>query len=322
MKITNRHGLPAITENALKMDIFDPRNYPLNILWLTTLIGPPLPGILKRAHFEELIIDITDMAFRFIGSAVHDMIWKRAIKNQKNLSIFAEEKVYLEVETMEIITLPVGQTLWKDYDKFSEDKLYVSIKMDCYDYEAQSVDDHKVTSKWSYILEDSGVKPDTVAQLNVAGYVIRKLGFPVKTARVNYWFRDWSASEAAKQANYPPAPIYTQHNVPIWTDAACEEYIRERVIVHTTALSRDNVEDVVACSPSERWEKPTTYAVMKAGNKRAAKVCGSREAADRYIVDNSVKGAYVDLRPGSNVRCERFCECNKWCHFYKKLGGE
>lgn len=318
VKITNNYGLPTVIQNALASDQFDPRNYPTNILWLTTLIGPALPGILKRNHFEDIVIDITDLAFRFLGTSVHDKIHRLAVKNKSELALFTEEKVYLDVETMEIITLPVGQILWKDYEHYSEDKLYVSIKLDNYDYDAQSVDDHKVTSKWAYILEKGGVKEDTIAQINVAGYVIRKLGFPVKTGRVNYWFRDWSASEAAKQPNYPKSPIYTIYNVPIWRDDQCEAYIRERVIVHTRALAQEDENSVPACTPQERWARPTTYAVMRPGRKTALRVLESREQADRWIVENSEKNAFVDVRPGVNGRCEKYCEVNKWCHFYQK----
>jgi hypothetical protein len=64
------------------------------------------------------------------------------------------------------------------------------------------------------------------------------------------------------------------------------------------------------------WEKPTTYAVKKVGNKRATNVFNTKEEADVKMEDLG-KGYEVEIRKGERTRCESYCLVNNWCNQYQ-----
>ncbi len=77
--------------------------------------------------------------------------------------------------------------------------------------------------------------------------------------------------------------------------------------------------EVSPCTPEEWWERPTRFAVMKRGQKRAVRLYDTREEAE----DNATKaGLYVEERPGSSVRCESYCRVASFCPQYTKIRGE
>lgn len=75
-------------------------------------------------------------------------------------------------------------------------------------------------------------------------------------------------------------------------------------------------DDIPPCTPKERWDKPTTYAVMKPGNKRATRVMDTADEAEKLAVDLG-KGCYVETRTGESVRCAEYCSCCDFCDFYR-----
>jgi hypothetical protein len=63
------------------------------------------------------------------------------------------------------------------------------------------------------------------------------------------------------------------------------------------------------------WEKPTYWAVRKAGGKRATSVHDLQEEAEKKMEELG-KGYEIEVRPGGRTRCENFClvrdHCNQW----------
>ena len=71
------------------------------------------------------------------------------------------------------------------------------------------------------------------------------------------------------------------------------------------------------CTPDQMWEKPTSYAIMKEGNKRATSVHTSVLEAQEALT--TVKGkAEIVTRPGERTRCETFCQVNSFCNQYQQ----
>jgi hypothetical protein len=64
------------------------------------------------------------------------------------------------------------------------------------------------------------------------------------------------------------------------------------------------------------WEKPTTFAIMKAGGVRAKKVCATQEEADA-LIKTKFPGHEVEVREGGRTRCESFCQVAPFCEQYK-----
>ena len=76
---------------------------------------------------------------------------------------------------------------------------------------------------------------------------------------------------------------------------------------------------VLPCTPEERWERPTHFAVMKQGQKRVVRVFDTREEAEGNITK---AGLYVEERAGSSVRCEYYCRVASFCPQYARMKAE
>jgi hypothetical protein len=162
------------------------------------------------------------------------------------------------------------------------------------------ISDIKVTSVYSFLL---GEKPEWINQLNVYAWCYGKIGFNVSALRIDAILRDWMRSKTLRDPDYPPIPFMTV-DIPIWDWPDAEQYIHDRVALH---LEAERTMTAPVCTDEERWGKPTTYAVIKKGNKRAARVLDSMEAAQDWA-DFNIGGKYeIQERPGSYTKCESYC---------------
>jgi len=64
------------------------------------------------------------------------------------------------------------------------------------------------------------------------------------------------------------------------------------------------------------WEKQTTYAIKKIGNKRAFKVYETEKDALDAIADME-KTYEIEVRPGERTRCANFCPVSPYCQQYR-----
>jgi len=175
-------------------------------------------------------------------------------------------------------------------------------------YFKSGIQDWKVTSVFSFLL---GVKEDWMAQLNVYKWLWEKNGFPVKSLKINAILRDWQRSKAKYDPTYPQIP-FLSFDVPMWSDSVITEYIFDRIAEHAIKPARE-------CSDEEKWKRPTTYAVMKAENKKATRVLDTLEEAKAYIgaLDEKKQPEYkIDIREGECVKCESYCIVKDFCPYY------
>jgi hypothetical protein len=77
--------------------------------------------------------------------------------------------------------------------------------------------------------------------------------------------------------------------------------------------------EALPCTPEERWEGPTRFAVMKQGQKRAVRVFDTREEAEGNVTK---EGLYVEERTGSSIRCESYCRVSSFCPQYARMRTE
>jgi hypothetical protein len=94
-----------------------------------------------------------------------------------------------------------------------------------------------------------------------------------------------------------------------------ETFIREKITVYKQYQEAAD-DDIPPCSPDERWAKPTKYAVMKTGNKRAVRVMDTQEEAEKLAADLG-KNHYMEIRPGESTRCMDYCSCCEFCNFFR-----
>lgn len=162
--------------------------------------------------------------------------------------------------------------------------------------------DYKFTSVYSH---GEPAKPEWIGQLNVYAHLLRHAGFPVAEARVVKVYRDWSIRH--EKQGIPHAVVLP---VPLMAAEDAEAYMLERLAMCQT-------EPPAVCTPDERWARPDTWAVMKAGRKSAMRVLDSEADAQAWMESNG--GTHIEHRPGVDVRCVSYCPVRPWCAYGSAL---
>jgi len=146
-------------------------------------------------------------------------------------------------------------------------------------------------------------------QLNVLRYLAIKNGYQVDRLQVVAIFRDWKRAESKRNDNYPAQAIKVI-DIPVWGLTDCEKYVSERVDLH----QRSDAGEAIDCTEEERWYTGTTYALMKDGGKRAKRVVPILSDLGEIP-----PGHHVVTRPGSNRRCEEYCEVAPFCAQFQAI---
>jgi hypothetical protein len=282
MNFTNTHKLPESLVSAISHRgeyAYQARGD----ISVTSLIGPPRIRVLKMRHAGQITEDVSDRIWALLGSGVHYILERAETRNA-----LQEEQLEMDVAGW---TLTGTADLWE---------------------EPGTLSDYKVTSVWSYI---GGVKPEWEAQLNVYAQMYRLRGFPVGQIQVIAIFRDWQKNKAKAGLDYPQCAVGVMP-VMMWPDTEVMEYIHDRIRLHQQS-EQMYADALPVCTPEERWERPTTYAVMKKKQKRAVRVLESMESAQAWLDEG--KGDIIHVRPGASVRCMDYCPVNQFCNFYKSM---
>ena len=252
---------------------------------MTTLIDSPRISQLRKQHSNHLTEDVSDLVWRVMGTAIHE-VFEKAASN----AYVSEERLQHEVD---------GTLISGAIDYQFEDDGEVDLK------------DYKSTSTYSITMGD---KPEWERQLNVYAYLIRHAkGLKVRSASVVAVLRDWRKAEAERRGEYPQAPI-AEVPVNLWSDEEQDAYVKERVRLHKVAELEKDFE-LPECSPEEQWRKKTVWAVHKGKNKRALKLFDSEEEAQEFAGQSDDRN--VVERPATLTRCENnYCRvadfCDQW----------
>jgi hypothetical protein len=272
--ITNNLGLPDPIVRAITRDTWTPKP---NRIGVTTLIAPPRKAALEILHADELVEDAADRVWALLGQAVHSIIERAG-----GLGI-AEHRLTMDIE---------GWTLSGILDHF------------VYDPDG-CLSDYKVSSTWA---AKEGGKEEWDQQTNIYAHMLRHQGHAVARARVVLICRDWRKNEFLRygSSGYPAQQVVVLP-VTLWTPEQCDVFIRERMRMHQAA--RAGV--LPHCTPEERWQRPTVWALMREGRKSAVKLYDNEAEADAAA--NGAKGVSVVKRPGIAMRCSQYCSVAKQC---------
>lgn len=246
---------------------------------VTTLIGPPQIRLLTLRHWEELVEDASDRLWATMGGLMHVLLEQHACIPGHQ----AERTLMTKVE---------GVLVTGTYDLFVEEG---------------RVSDYKFVSVWT---TRGGLKREWIAQLNLYAELLRRGGEQVEALQVVAIYRDWSKKQTYDR-DYPQSQAEIFH-VPLWPEGQAADYLAERVRLHLRAEAGD----VAECSPEERWERPTKYALMKQGRKRAVKLFDDAAAAAMAVTGDD---HFVVTRPGASVRCESYCSVAAFCPQYARI---
>lgn len=283
MKLTNKHGLPDTFFHAIRNDKYHSGGADYTA---TQLINPVRVTLLRKRHEDEIEEDVTDNVWSMLGKAVHAVL---AAAQQDN--VLQEERLYCRIADRNIS----GTT-----DLYRESGV---------------IEDYKVTSVWTRIYESRFREWEE--QLNIYGWLLRENNFPVTELRVVCIYRDWTPAMTSRDARAPQQQAEVVQ-LPLWSFESVRSFVRERV---TALKGAENLpdEELPFCSPDQMWEKPTRYAVMRAGRQRAVRVLDSHEAAERVRRNETTRTSIaheVVKRAGERTRCERYCSVAPFCSQY------
>lgn len=283
MKLTNKFNLPDTFINVIKRPQYSRGNSEISV---TEILSPPQLVLLRRQYADDIEQDASDMVWSLFGSAVHNIL-----EHGKDSHHIVEERLFTTFEGWSIS----GAI---DLQEFKDYKFYIS--------------DYKVTSAWAVQQE----KQEWINQLNLYAWLVERVkDQSVSGLQIIGIVRDWSRREAALKDTYPQAPIVTL-DIPLWSYADREEFVRRRLAMHNEANFAAVSGNMPQCTSEEMWEKKTTYAVMKEGGKRAKKVFEIKEDAAAFAGQQK-DPHYIEVREGGRTRCESFCQVAPFCKQYQ-----
>lgn len=285
MKLTNKYNLPQTFVNVLNRPTYTKGKAHLSA---TEIINSPRIVQLKKIHWDNLEEDVADKVWAIFGTAIHAVL-----ELGKDEHHIIEQRLHANVDGWDIS----GAI---DLQRVEDDGIIVA--------------DYKTTGAWAVMNE----KSDWEQQLNIYAWLVEKVKkVPVKKVEIIAIIRDWSRRDAQVKEGYPEAPIKVI-DVPLWTFQQRENFIKERIHLHSNALfATETSEDLPECTPSEMWEKPAYWAVRKIGNKRATAVLDTEDKALAKIEELG-KGYEIEFRPGERTRCANFCQVRDFCSQWKE----
>ena len=282
MRITNKHNLPERFIRAVSTEQHNAKG----CLSATTLIQGTKQIILTERYWEQLEDDVSDRIWAIFGSAVHSLM------ESEGENDFTEQSMAYEVG---------GIT--------------VTGRIDNYDMKHGIIDDYKTASVNKARFSDF---TDWYLQGMIYAWLLTKNSFPVNRCRFIALLKDHSKTDAMKDRQYPQDPVYV-YEFPVTPQGLFKigVYIRNKVEEYNRCISLpDN--DILPCSPEERWERPPKFAVTKKGNKKAFRVLDTKEDADSVAVEKG-DNYFVEYRQGESIKCRSYCLCKRFCNFYHEL---
>jgi len=330
MKYTNKMGLSNAVEDAI---ISFAQEYD-KVGWksATTLIDSPRSKILTERHSDEIVEDVSDLIWSFIGNMAHLIAEKNAGKD-----CIAEQRFIEVINGKEI--------------SFKPDRLE---KNPGSSPPSWTLRDFKMTSIWILKKACAGeLKKEWVKQMNVYAYLLGVAGFNVTEMKLEIFGRDWRLSEQRQSPHDYPSKQCGVFDVPMWDAKEMEKYIHERIELYKKCENLSDNE-LPRCSEEERWAKPDLWAVVKkdgavskaTGYKKALPKAGGftsyMQAADfiekqRYpkIASANPKpetiakaekeaaqkanGLEIEYRKGKSTRCEDgYCNAVPFCNQYRE----
>lgn len=299
--------LPTPLINALKESVFEYSKARKKFLSrfegqydvefsVTDLTTPPKLLWLKRRHRKEIVINLVeDNYLALLGTSIHSILEKYAPKE-----CIVEDRQHSIFNIEGVRVLFHGQP-------------------DVYDPHICLLDDYKHTSpkavmydKWEYEF-----------QLNANKYLFEGRGMKVSRIRNIYLLRDLDRREQERNPHYPTSYIIKKEFEP-WNRSVTEAKIKELIAqrINARELKRKELPD---CTEEERWMRGAKYTIekrvkAKSGEvgewrKTAFKVFDTEEECKTFLRFNPQdEETKIEYRPGTALRCEKYCPVVQWCH--------
>ena len=285
MRITNHFDLPEAFVRFEERNAHTREGADISV---TELIDSPRIHTLKERHKDHIEEDISGRVMSLLGTAVHTVLEQGAPAN-----CTVEERLFTMIDGVKVS----GQI---DLQSPSGDGILIS--------------DYKTTSVFAVRANPEG-KAEWQQQLNIYRRLAEDNGKIVNGLEVVVVIRDWSATAADRSRDYPRAPIL---RIPIemWEHDYLDRYIKERIDDHRSNPERE-------CSPEERWERGTKWAVYKHNKNgtipnRAHRVFDTEVEAQELMFQLDGH-ASIKFRQGQSIRCEYYCPASNFCSQWKEI---
>ena len=284
MKLTNKFNIPQTFVNVLERPTYTKGKAHLSV---TQLINSPKIVALTQKFDADLEQDVSDMVWSIFGTAIHGVL-----EHGKDENHIVEERLHATLDG------------WR---------ISGAIDLQIKDDAGLSIRDYKTTSAWGVMNE----KVEWEQQLNIYAWLVETVKkTPIIDIGVVAIIRDWSRRDAAKNENYPPAPV-KEIPIRLWTYEEQTTYIKHRIGLHSACeFAMETDEDLPLCTPEEMWERPTTWAIKKVGGVRAKSVHDTEESMLK-VLEIAGPAYEIEVRPGSRIRCESFCPVNTYCQQWR-----
>ena len=291
MKISNIYQLPQPLVDAVTSEYTPtPNRYSA-----TTLLKGVKEIVLTRRHDDEIIQDVSEMVWLLFGTAVHKVLEE----SKENADQLKENRIEYTFDDLDMT---------------------VSGIFDLYDEGARMVIDYKTASTTKVLFNDW---EDYRKQLLIYAYILNQIGLPCERGEIVAFLKDWNRPKAKREADYPKLPIHIESFRFNQSDfMQIDTFIRHKL---ACIKSTENMPDdeIPECTAEERWQKPTTWAVMKRGQKRAVRVLDSEREAYEYIADHGGESSmFVQERKGEDSKCVNYCNCKEFCHYWREHYGK
>ena len=284
MKLTNKFNIPQTFVNVLERPTYTKGKAHLSV---TQLINSPKIVALTQKFDADLEQDVSDMVWSIFGTAIHGVL-----EHGKDENHIVEERLHATLDG------------WR---------ISGAIDLQIKDDAGLSIRDYKTTSAWGVMNE----KVEWEQQLNIYAWLVETVKkTPIIDIGIVAIIRDWSRRDAAKNENYPPAPV-KEIPIRLWTYEEQTTYIKHRIGLHSACeFAMETEEDLPPCTPDEMWERPTVWALKKRGGVRAKSLYEDEEGANKAL-ETLGKDYEIEVRPGSRIRCESFCPVNTYCQQWR-----
>ena len=281
MRLTNRFRMPKAFVRAVENDSYhkgDKVDFSV-----TELLSSPHQRNLKRIHEDEIVEDVIDRVWALYGQVTHTLLERGAdpddIVEERYFNTFLSDDIPYEVSGQVDLIEPIEN--------------------------GYRLTDWKTTSVYNVM---NGDHSDWESQLNILRYMADFVLNPgVTELQIVVIIRDWRPGEKLRKPDYPRHPI-KKIKFPIWSNEQVEKFVSARISYHIHFPPND------VCPPDERWQSPSTFAVMSKGRKNAHKLCSTIEEAEFWVKKNR-KGDRIEKRISEPRKCLNYCSVAKFCSF-------
>lgn len=301
MGIVNHSGVPDLIFKAMARDAYQNQGSHYSA---TGLIRPPRVKQLSDRHADQIETDVSKIMLAFTGSAIHNYIEWRIRSNPD-----ADYKLE-----------------WRLFDKLLGRK--VSGQPDIMRIDSpegpNKIWDIKTTSAWSVFYgrkeknNPYGIKEDWIKQINIYAFLVwQDMAKVIEEGAVLAWYRDWDKTKVGEGGGTYPSIWAEELPIPMWSTKEQEDYVMDRLSMHIAAETVLD-DELLHCTDEEMWAKATKYAVKVPNGKRALRVFDEVELAEALVKERASDKAFIEVRPGTHIRCEDYCDGKYFCNQFKE----